>query len=185
MHVRARIGKRQFASDNCEIVPGRIDVNAVRFNFHTVRGEHGFQRGALAEQFRQKTRVPRTLMRDDDECHSRLGRQMTEELFKGFEASGRSTDTHYGEQSLFRCSRAWGWSVSKRDRVILLVDTFFDCLGDICPVVAHTAHNVDLLNLPVSLQLSIIFSRPSLFRGSSESSRNVLLPHLRFVTRKT
>jgi hypothetical protein len=103
-HVRA-IGrlawaKREPAVVDQHVLPGGDDVDVIGLYLQAFLGlAHGHGRGA-GQQRGQDALVLRGQVLDEHEGHSRVGREVLEELAEGFQSARRGAYTHDGERLL-------------------------------------------------------------------------------------
>ena len=84
-----RLGQIEDSIADAQVLIGRNDVNAVRFDGHGILCLHDLHARVLGHEFRQQTRVGGRQVLDDNESRSAVGGHGREEILEGPQRTGR------------------------------------------------------------------------------------------------
>jgi hypothetical protein len=95
--IRAARQEELFALNRHHMVSG-TDVNMVGLDDRRVSGDPHRHRGMPAQNLRQGAFMAARHVRDEDECHARVGRHSSEQSLQRFHAAGGGTDADNGKR---------------------------------------------------------------------------------------
>ena len=105
-HVRnGRVNTRrkgENAAYQAHVCISRDHINVIRFYLDSVRGLHHAHLRLALQQFREKADVLGIEMLDEDKPHASVGRQGLKQFRKCLQAAGRGSDSHDGENTVWR-----------------------------------------------------------------------------------
>ena len=92
-------GRRKLQSPfgDGQVLVGRNDVNAIRFDRHSIRGLANGHRGLSRQQLDHQAFMRRGQMRDQHKRHPAVGRHVAEKLLERRQPARRCTNSHHGK----------------------------------------------------------------------------------------